>query len=530
MADLPAPETVSPRKALAQEAEDRLIACREQKSRVELDLREGYFFTKPRLSRTIRSANQPDKSLPNEDEAELATGIGAEVSEDFATELIAAFLPPHFDWCRTQAGEQVDEETWKTVKDDAEEIDQAIFRAIRSSNFDAELATALIPEAGIGTVAMWIDELNGYDPINVQHVPFRELEINVGPYGGVDDRFIVRWCRGRHVNAMVPGANFSTKLEAKIRKGPTKWFEIRRGFWRLWEDSGSVRWQYVIQVDGEVVFDTEYRGEGSCPLIVARFAPDKLNAWGNGPTLDALPFLRMADTMAQTTQDRMDIAISPPFAYPDDNVMNFEGGIRSGMAYPMRPGSGTIQPLYFEGNPDMGLFALRDVETAIKRKHFADYPEQRGDTPPTATQWIDEMIKAQRRIGTPGLKFWKEGPAEYFLRYRYLLEKRGTIEPLTADGRSISVRPYNPAAKAQEQQEVQVGTHLLELVKTFFPATFEAVVDQVKTAVNLQQKLGDRIVVLRSEQEAGALVQQLIAAAGQVGGGGGPGGPMGAPA
>lgn len=515
MADLPAPseaEVLARRKALAADAELRLIDCRRQKSLVELDLREAYFFTKPRLSRTVRSGQSAANQILPKDADELCTGIGTEVNEDFATELINAFMPPHFNWCRSEAGVGIPHDAWEAVKDAAAAADAEVFKAIRASSFDAELATALVPEGGIGTVALWIDDYQAHDPFSVQHVPLRELEINIGPYGGVDDRFIVRFCRKRNLARVVPGVTIPKKVAGKK---DADWVEVRWGFWLDWSQSKDLVWQHVIQIDGIVVHDEQYSGEGSCPLIVMRFAPDSLHAFGNGPTIDALPALRVVDTIARGTQDRVDMAINPSFTYDDDGTINFEGGIRSGMAYPRRPGS-KVDKLYFEGDPNLGFYTLADLEKAIRRKHFADYPEQPGKTPPTATQWLDEMIKSQRRIGTPGQKFYREGPAEIFLRFRYLLEQRGVLKPLTTDdGKAVSVRPYNPASKAQEQQEVQIAVQLLGLAHSFFPVTSQAAIDEQATLTNLQEKFGDNIVVFRKPEAVQAMVQQLMGAAAQ---------------
>lgn len=511
-------------KKLGEEADARLVDCRRQKSMVELDIREAYYFTKPRLSRTIRSSGEPSLSVNNADE--LATGIGTEVNEDFATEIINAFMPAHFNWCRSEAGMGVPAALWEKVKPKAEADDTEVFKGVRASNFDAELATALIPDAGIGTIAMWIDDHQAHDPISAQHVPLRELEINVGPDGRVDDRFIVRYVRKRSLAAVLPGVAVPRKTE---KKKAGAWVEVRWGFWRDWSRPADLVWRHVVQIDGEVVNTIDYQGEGSCPLIVGRFSPDSLHAFGNGPTIDSLPTLRVIDTIASATQDRVDIAVAPPFGYPDDGVTNFEGGLLAGHAYPMRPGAGTIQELYFKGDPDLGYYTLADLERAVKRKHFADYPEQPGKTPPTATQWLDEMIKSQRRIGTPGQKFWREFPSEVFLRYRYLLSQRGIIQPLQADGKMVAIRPYNPATKAQEQQEVQVATKVLDLAKGYFPMTSQAAIDEMATIKNIQEKLGDRIVVLRDEEEVKQLIQSMLqaASAGGAGGAGGPGGGAG---
>jgi hypothetical protein len=528
VAKLPQPApAMSADKALAEECKSRLEACRAQKTLdgIELDIREAYFFTKPRLSRSILSTTPPSSRTRNEDE--LATGIGSEANEDFATELITAFFPPHVNWCASQPGETVPDEAWEQVKDAAREIDDSIFKAIRSSNFDAELATALVPDAGIGTMAMWVRDQVAHDPIHCLHIPLRELEINTGPDGTVDDRFVVRWVPGRKVAGVLQGVAIPAKAKEKIAKKPDAPVEVVWGYWRDWSEPEDIVWKSVIRVAGEIARQQEYRGEGSCPLIVWRFAPDSLHAFGNGPTIDAIPMLRVVDAISEATQTQAGRAANPSYAYPDDGVMNFENGLEEGKMYPKRPGSkGEIESLYNEGNPNLGFFTLNDLERAIRRKHFADYPEQPGKTPPTATQWIDEMVKAQRRIGTPGAKFWREGPAEFFLRFRYLLERRGVIQRLQFERRDIAIRPQNPATKAQEQQQVQTAVHLLEIAQNAFPETAKAAIDEFDTIQKIKDKMGDQLVTLRDKQQAGELVQQLLSAGAEMMGGGGqpPGG------
>ena len=511
---------------LADEAEARLADCRKQKQIVNDDVREAYFFTRPRLSRRLSSDNQPDLQSREGDEDELVTGVGSEVSEDFATEVIAAFFPAKINWATSKAAGGVPEPVWEQIKDRALENDTEIFKEIRSSNFDAELATALVPEAGIGTLALWIDETAGHRPIGVQHVPLRELEINIGPDGNVDDRFVVRHVRAAKLESVVPPDVITGAFRDLIREDPKAWVRVSWGHWRVWSERTDIVWQRVLMLDETVVAHGRTRGEGSCPLIVFRFSPDSQHAFGNGPTIDSLPMLRVIDSLTEAQANRASTAMNPPFAFPDDGILNFEGGIEDGKGYPRRPGGrgDEITPLYFTGDLDFGLFTIADLERSVRRKHFADYPDQQGKTPPTATQWIDEMVKAQRRIGTPGLRFFFEGPAQIFARFRYLSLLRGSIQPLAIQDVNIATEPSNPATKAQEQQEVQIAVRFLELINTFFPQLAPAVVDPLKTAKAIKDKLGDKLVDLRSEDEVKKMVEQLIQAAPELAGDAGPDG------
>lgn len=505
---------------LAKECNQRLAAARSQKADVELDLREGYYFVRPRLANDVNSTRQSVRSRRETNADELATTLATEVAEDFATEVINAFMPPHFSWAQSRAGLALPEEAQKEINEAIKSHDKAVFSALRASNFDAELATALNPDGALGTVALYIDEGARVDPIRVQHIPIRELEIHVGPYG-VDDRFIVRWVRGRAVQGLIGGRAWEKvpgKVKDHIKNKGNEPIEVRWGWWRDWSEENDVVWQAVLMVKGEMVEDAELRGDGACPLIVFRYSPDSASAWGEGPTLKSLPHLRVLDEIAKATQDRVDIAVNPPLAFPDDSAHSFEDGIEAGKAYPIRPGSGKdIVPLYFAGDPQVGYYTLADLERSIRRLHFADYPEQRGDTPPTATQWVDEMVRSQRRIGTPGAKLWQEGPCEIFKRFAFLAYERGEARKVEYDGKLVMLRPYNPAAKAQEHQEVQVALSLLGAAKGFFPETSQAAIDEHATIENMQKKMGDELVVLRDKAEVARLVQQMLSTATEMG-------------
>ena len=109
------------------------------------------------------------------------------------------------------------------------------------------------------------------------------------------------------------------------------------------------------------------------------------------------------------------------------------------------------------------------------------------------------MARAQRRIGRPGLPFWREGPAQIFIRTMYLQEKAGAIEPITVDGRHVALMPYNPAQRAAEQQEIAMAVHGLQLCAQFWPEEFKAFVDGKATMQALLAKLRVELVKFRDE-------------------------------
>lgn len=510
-------------KALTDEAKERLKDAKTQKAKLEADLREGYFFTAPLKEREMAttSTSRTNNAALQEEQGELMTGLGIEVAQDFSSHLLNTFMPTNFDWCRRERGIYVRKDEWEEVKEEAEQQDKQILNAIRAANLDSVAYQAFYPDAACGTCGIWVDDdIPGAAP-TMRHIPARELEINVGPHGDVDDRFVVqRYKRSKLLGVL--GRDLYEKLPDKLKKGNSKEKTGEQVVWGFWRDAdlALVRWHYVIMVAENVVHYEILEGLGSCPLIVGRLNPDAGCAWGIGPTINSLPWLRLHDVMAEESYDTADRNGSPPFAYPDDGVTNFDDGIEKGKAYPMAPGSGKdFTPLNFarpEGIQSQFLEG-KDLERLVRRMHFVDEPEQLGKTPVSASEFVEETVKKQKRIGPVGQKFWEELPVGLFHRFRYLLERHGVIEPLTGeDGQSvIATQAYNPAVKSQEMQEVQLATRFLEVAKGLLPMESQVAIDGMETLTKIKEKMGDEIVTMRDPDQAKELFEQMVAGAAQ---------------
>jgi hypothetical protein len=134
------------------------------------------------------------------------------------------------------------------------------------------------------------------------------------------------------------------------------------------------------------------------------------------------------------------------------------------------------------------------------------------------------MLRAQRRIGTPGMNFWRVGPKAIFERFAWLCEKDGLVEPVLSGGTRVPLSPQNPATQAQDQQQLQVAMRLLEIAKGFFPQTSQAAIDELATMENIKKLLRDQLVSFRNQGQVQDLITNMLGAAQQMGaipGGGG---------
>lgn len=516
MTTKPAPSKPTADETLAQEACERLSDARKQKTKCDQDLREGYYFAAPNRARQVSSQFLSWELYREEDADEQFTSFAKELSGDFVTNLINTFFPQGESWAMRKASQAIkDPQVRKQIEDQAVAGDAIIFGAIGESNFYPECGKGFNPDAALGTVAMWADQPSPSQPLKFMSVPLRELEINVRD-GEVDDRFVVRHTRFKHIKTILPGVDIPQSVQADADKDKDKPCEVVRGFWRLYQDDGTVQWQYVAMVNETVVDKKVLKGDGSCPLIVARFNPSPEFAWGDGPLIQALEDLRMYDCLSMKRIRGIDFTIEPPVTYPSRSFTNLEEGLESGCAYPIEPGDqDAIKNIYSPPPQEPAIYFANDQEQRLKRLFFLDNPTQPGKTPPTATQWLDEMTMAQRRFGTPGLPFWWEFPAAIFVRAQYLLDKSGALPKLKLGNKSLAndatkLHPYNPAQKAIEQQKVAQFARFAQIAAGVFPEEWKLVSDGTFTIGELAKTMGvEDLWRQRNADDQKAIVGQL---------------------
>jgi hypothetical protein len=518
---------------LEQQHISKIAAARIWKSYVELDFKECYFFASPNRQRQINSQVQP-ATMRMLDAPELNTDQAFIIVGDFITTVVNAFMPEAELWCERGPGMDLPKGIWDQVKDKVGEGDRKIFEAMKASNLYPELPKAFYPDLAIGCAALWIDRPHIHRPIVCSAIPLRELEINLGPYGEIDDRFAVRYTRNCYVRELL-GEEIWDKTDNKIKdrcmEKPTDRTQVVWGFWRDWTDKSDEVWQHTVMLQHDLLHDDKLRGEGSCPLLPIRFNPTADWPHGVGPLIQGLPTFRQIDEFDAMRVNQAALSINPPITYPDDSMLNLDQGLEEGMGYPMR-GGGEIKPAYVVPPPEAANFQYQEKVANLRKLFFVDHPEQSGDTPPTATQWMDELARAQRRIGTPGLSFWKEGPAQIFLRFKHLLEISGVIPPLKVDGRAVSTLPRNPAQAAAEQQEVVKTMQLVTYFAQNFPEEFKVEVDGGATMRQIVEKSRSTLFAWRTADQKKAAVAQMSQLMGDrpVPGGGAGGAPVPGPA
>jgi len=517
MAKAPTSESTNPQ--LEVEARDRRASAKAWKSNWDMDFRECYFFASPHRQRIMDAT--ATSTIRIQDAGELNTDEAFILCGDFVTEVVNAFMPEAKPWCERGPGMDLPPGIWDQVKDAVKAGDTAIFNAMKASNLYSEVAKGFYPDLSIGTVGLWIDRPHPASAIVNSAIPLRELEINLGPYGDIDDRFVVRDTRNCYVRELV-GEAIWEKIGGKLKKEITDEAKGRTqvvwGYWRLWQDKSDECWQHVVMVGktgNNMVHDVVIKGEGCCPVWIGRFNPTPDSPFGLGPLIQGLPSLRQIDEAEMMLQENAELSLRPPVTFPNSSFSNVEQGFESGMAYPISPGEETaIKNIYQAPPANAENYAYEMKVKKLRKLFYVDLPEQTGDTPPTLGQWLDEMARAQRRIGTPGMPFWRD-LSQIFIRYKYLLEKSKAIEPVEVKGTAVATLPRNPAQAAAQQQELAEAARTAQILGAMFPEEWKMNIDGRKTMVKwIEMSRTSGVLSMRPIEEVKKAVDQMAQLAG----------------
>ncbi|WP_120636030.1 portal protein [Ruegeria sp. EL01] len=483
------------------------VARAHRRQQVEEDGREIYKFCF-----NGREQEWDDRTKYSDDPEEIFTEAAATVAEEFYGELFSTMTPENSPWTAFEAGNAVDEDQKDAAEEQLGMLEKKLAKALRSSNYYDEGPTAF-QDAVVGNIAMWMDRPSLISPIVCEAVPLPELFLTVGPRG-LEDRFRRQSYHLRDLKQLFPDADFPRALSEKIKNGKSGQAKVIWGFWRNYEDVENPKWRQEIRVDGKAIgMDEDLGEEGSQPLIVGRYNPYAKSAWGRGPGRRMLPTLRGLDELVRMNLEGMDRTLDPAFVYPHDGILDLSEGIDPGLGYPSMPGSAeNVRPLDF-GNLDYGFFSEERIEQKIREGFYREI-EQRGKTPPSASQYVGQENKQVRRMARPAAKTWREFGVGLLRRVEYLERQAGGsldgVKLPLLDDRTVIARPISPLERSQALQDVTTADSIVGMVnERLGPEQAAILVDGPKTYRNIKEKLKDEIVEFRSKEEITEMIQAM---------------------
>lgn len=438
-----------------------------------------------------------------------------EMSTDLAGDLITYFTPAEVRWANYAVIQEIPEQYAKEVLALAQDREDTMFeRLIQPSNYNDVAPQWGFEAATHGTPAIWVEASHISQPIHVEAVTPDELLVTPG-HRGYLDRFREKKVLSSTLPILFAGQDYDLSdagIRSKIDK-PGVMAKVCWGYWLDWYDPGNPMWASEITVDGvRITQEKSIIGPmaGSCPLLVGRFNPQTGMPWGRGAGWKALADMRVLNKIDEIVLDGLDQSLLNTIVYPSDGSLDFSNGIIPGTANPAGRSftRDQIWEMNRQVNVDQGWFAEDRIEDRIRRAFYQDGPRQRGETPPTAAQWLDERRRVQQRLGKPSAPLWTELVLPMIQRFEFLGVQLGILpDAITHNGMSLSVSPISPLQKAQNQDKVMVTRSNLDLGAAVFGEAFGQIVDPVGTFEKIVRASGDELTVIAKEQNAPATAQ-----------------------
>lgn len=465
-------------------------------------IEEVFRFCAPGRANDFDRRPGDDKSVT---EAETFHSLPEELATDLAGDLVNYYTPAEGRWSEFAVTAPIPEDIADKAKEMVDAREEDLFDLITASNYNDIAPQWGFEAATHGTPALWVQQAHMTQAIYMEVVPPHELLLVPG-HMGILDRFREHYVTYATLKANLHG--WDAKLDDPVlsqKLGKNLPAKLCWGFWVDWEDPGRPMWKMEVVVDETQVIEPTVIGDlaGCCPLLVGRFNPQVNRPWGRGAGWKALPDMRTLDKIDEVVITNLDDALQKTIIYPDDGFIDMSDGVLSGTAYPAHRGFTRDQIYEFEkgANLDYGFYSEERFEERLRMAFYQDGPRQSGDTPPTATQWVDERRRIQQRLGKPSAPLWTEMLAPLIQRVEYLGVRSGRLEQaITLNGNQLTLLPISPQQKAHNQDQVLVARSNLDLAVATFQENTGGIVDGVSTFKNIVRASGDKLTVIRDQE------------------------------
>jgi len=439
-----------------------------------------------------------------------------EVADDWAANIADEATPSYRDWASHEPVDSLSQSAKKQIAPFVKARKKLVYDTIRESSFEQSSQECYL-DLGIGPCGMMIRYTRVGQPIDCEYAPLAQLLLGPGPMGGVGVRFWERKVKVRNLDTIWPDIDWShIKPTLELRRQDKGSVTILEGGIRDY-DAPEEAWDWYVIERNKVCYHKRFTGRGSCPLQVGRIFVSEPSAYGVNPGAKALAPARTLNEMAYLELKRTAKVVDPPGIFSDPTgTLNPEAGFEPGIWHEAGDGF-NVQDLAPQNDVREAYFKREELKMEIRRALYQDKPYQRGQTPPSASQWIgEERMTAQRRT-LYRARLHNEWTLSIIHRFEWILEKRGQLDPIEYEGEIVDVRPVTPLSRAADLAEVEAGEKLLAIVGSYFPNELGLEVNVRKTVDEFKKRMGDETVILNSDEERGAIMEQRAMQAGGAG-------------
>ena len=395
-----------------------------------------------------------------------------------------------------------------------EDCNKVMLQAFSRSNFQQEIFELYHDLIAFGTAGMFIQSDND-DDLRFKTIHISELHIAENQKGIVDTclrKFILK---ARSIPSMFPKAELPHALADLVKKNPQDDVAIIHAVMPnemggIYENNVNKPFSscYVHEDTGFLLSES---GFDDFPYVVPRYLKASNEIYGRSPAMNALPDVKMLNTMAKVSIKAAQKQIDPPLMVPDDGFVLPVRTIPGGLNFYRSGTRERIEPLNIGSNQPLGLQMEEQRRKAIRENFFVDQLMSVAGQNMTATEVMQRTEEKMRILGPVLGRLQSELLQPLITRcFNILLKQKKFQEvPPFLQNQMIEIEYVSPIAKAQKSGDlssimrgIEVFGAVQQVAPVFDYLDVDGLVAHLKDVIGLPAK------ILRSRSEVEEIRQQ----------------------
>jgi hypothetical protein len=349
--------------------------------------------------------------------------------------------------------------------------EEALQGHLDRSNFSVEMHQTYLDLVILGTASLLFEEapIGASSAFRFAAVPLKDTVLEEGPDGALDVTF-----RRSELTAQQLVSRYGAQAlpENLAGRSPDEAADEQRFAVVEGVLPDGVAYDYLAVLErGEGVGEPAVlrRGRfGRSPFINFRWMKAPGEVYGRSPVMRALPDIRTVNKAVELTLKNASIAVTGIWQADDDGVLNpATVRLTPGTIIPKAVGSGGLTPLQPPGSFDVSELVLTDLRERIRQALLTNKLGTVDSPRMTATEVLEHSAEVARVLGATFGRLQAELLTPLVARALSILARRGEIEPLSLDGRTVDLQYRSPLAQVQARKDVANTTAWVERLAAF---------------------------------------------------------------
>jgi hypothetical protein len=409
-----------------------------------------------------------------------------------------------------------------TSKEWLENCNKVMLQAFARSNFQQEIFELYHDLIAFGTAGMFITA-DTEDDLRFRTIHISELFISENQRGNVDTVIRKFNVKARSIPTMFPDAQLPNSISEIVRDKPQEDVKILHAV--MPNDMGGIYENNINKpftscyVHEDTGFLLSESGFNDFPFVVPRYLKASNEIYGRSPAMNALPDVKMLNTMSKVSIKAAQKQIDPPLMVPDDGFILPVRTVPGGLNYYRAGTRERIEPLNIGSNQPLGLQMEEQRRKAIRENFFVDQLMTVAGQNMTATEVMQRTEEKMRILGPVLGRLQSELLQPLITRcFNILLKQNKFLQPPEfLQDQQIEIEYVSPIAKAQKAGDlssimrgIEVFGAIQQVAPVFDYLDSDGLVNHLKDVIGLPAKiLRSRAEVEQIREERQAQQEQM---------------------